>query len=298
MNSRLRDFAQRFNDLVRQYAEPATADDSIRRDVVVFSGGGPRGAVQVGMLRGLLEHGVRPVASIGCSVGALNAAWHAAMPTVDGVDGLESLWLSLRGEDVFPTTRRAVVAGIFQRDHLVSADGVRGLVARLPITEFEQTALPLRIVSTRLDNGELVIHGAGELLLPLLASCAIPGVLPPVEIGGVRHIDGGVANVAPVRLAREFAPTRVFLLDATGPGYVGTHRTALDVLRAGFAHSTRSKMLQARTEPGVVTVSVPDDTFLHGDQPFTRTAELIEAGYVAAKAALDAARSAADRDRR
>lgn len=288
MSGRLRDFKERIQGVVRQYAiSPVNATGiSESRDVVVFSGGGPRGAVQVGMLRALLEHGVRPVASIGCSVGALNAAWHATTPSLDGVDTLEALWLTLRGDDVFPTSRRAVVAGIFQRDHLVSPDGVSALVSRLPISRFDETELPLRIVSTRLDTGDLVTHSSGVLLQPLLASCAIPGLLPPVDIGGVKHIDGGVVSVAPVHLAEEFGAARVFLLDATGPGYSGTHRTALDVLRAGFAHSTRSQLIHARSARNVVTFSVPDTTFTHGDQPFARTEALIEAGYHAAKTAL------------
>ena len=76
------------------------------RDAIVLSGGGSLGAAQVGALRALLESGVRPDLVVGCSVGALNAAFLAMDPTPGRVDELEAVWRKLDRADVFGPARR------------------------------------------------------------------------------------------------------------------------------------------------------------------------------------------------
>src|SRR3954469_2870650 len=98
-------------------------------DAIVLSGGGSLGAVQVGALRALLESGVQPDLFVGCSVGALNAAFLATDPTVDQVGRLERLWRSLDRAIVFPSTRRSVATHLIRREaHLYEADGIRNLI--------------------------------------------------------------------------------------------------------------------------------------------------------------------------
>ena len=62
------------------------------RTAFVLAGGGSFGAVQVGMLRELLAHGVVPDLVVGASVGAINGAYLAADPTPAGVARLEAIW--------------------------------------------------------------------------------------------------------------------------------------------------------------------------------------------------------------
>ena len=72
------------------------------RTAFVFAGGGSFGAVQVGMLHALVEHGVNADFVVGSSVGAINGAYFAGNPTLDGVVQLKKLWLGIRRSDVFP----------------------------------------------------------------------------------------------------------------------------------------------------------------------------------------------------
>src|SRR5712692_4210474 len=70
----------------------------------VFSGGGNFGALQVGALRALLERHITPDLIIGTSAGAINAAYFAARPTLQGVDELAAVWRKVTAADVYPGT--------------------------------------------------------------------------------------------------------------------------------------------------------------------------------------------------
>jgi NTE family protein len=70
-------------------------------------GGGSLGSIQVGMLRALAAHGIAADMAVGCSVGALNAAYYAGTPTAEGVEQLAKIWLSLRADKIYFRLRGA-----------------------------------------------------------------------------------------------------------------------------------------------------------------------------------------------
>src|SRR5271163_1156834 len=98
---------------------------AIHKTAFVFAGGGSLGAVQVGMLRELLRHGLNADFVVGSSVGALNAAYFAAAPNSAGVDNLERIWCGLRRSDVFPVTLRSLLRFVGGRDHLIDSSNLR-----------------------------------------------------------------------------------------------------------------------------------------------------------------------------
>ncbi|MFF4796571.1 patatin-like phospholipase family protein [Streptomyces sp. NPDC001276] len=75
----------------------------------VLSGGGSLGAAQVGMLRAMTAHGIRPDLVVGTSVGSLNAAYFAARPDAQGVEELARVWLQVGEHDVYPLVTSAGV---------------------------------------------------------------------------------------------------------------------------------------------------------------------------------------------
>ena len=96
---------------------PRSAD--LAREAIVFSGGGSLGAAQVGALQALYEAGITPDVVVGCSVGALNAAYLAVDPSAERVRDLEQLWRRMDQADVFPGGRFSVarrLAGRADRD--------------------------------------------------------------------------------------------------------------------------------------------------------------------------------------
>jgi len=189
----------------REAGQPKTA--------LVLAGGGSLGSVQVGMLRALAARGVRPDLIVGSSVGALNAAYYAGMPTAEGVEKLAGIWRSLRRQDVFPITFRGLIGFVRRRDCLVAADGVRALVeTHVPYRNLEEARIPLHVVATDLLSGEAVVLSEGPVASAVLASTAIPAAFAPVRIGDRYLADGAITCNTPVSIAAALGAQRLIVL--------------------------------------------------------------------------------------
>ena len=232
----------------------------------MLSGGGNLGVSQVGMLRALIERGIIPDVVVGTSVGALNGAVIATTPGLDGVDRLTDVWCSLRTGEVFPGGRLARAWNVLSRDdHLFENAGIQAIIERAaPASTFEQTVIPLRVVATDLNAAEEVVFAAGPIASALLASCALPGLYPPVEHDGRTLIDGAVTNAVPITHALAGNAERVYVLDVSGGG-AGDRpiRSPLDVAVRAFNISRNQRFdLEMRNTPDDIDVMVlprPDD---------------------------------------
>ncbi|MCC2101874.1 MAG: patatin-like phospholipase family protein, partial [Hyphomicrobiales bacterium] len=108
----------------------------------VFAGGGSLGAVQVGMLRALLEAGVRPDFVVGASAGAINAAYFAGAPDLDGVARLERIWSGLKRVDIFPMSVSRVLGLLRHPDYIVEPTGLRRMIeTHIEFANFEDARL-------------------------------------------------------------------------------------------------------------------------------------------------------------
>ena len=180
----------------------------------VLSGGANLGAAQAGTLAALGEAGIRPDLIVGTSVGAVNGAWIAGE---GDVEEFLDVWRTLRRADVFPTRPVGGLLGFLGLfDHLVSDGGLRRLLrTHLRFSDLEAAATPLHVAATDLLSGEGVLLSQGNALEAILASSAIPGVLPPVVIDGRALIDGGVVNNTPISHAVDLGADEVWVV-ATG----------------------------------------------------------------------------------
>lgn len=178
----------------------------------VFAGGGSLGAVQVGMLRALLEANCSPDFVVGASAGAINAAYFAGAPDPDGVARLERIWCGLKRVDIFPMSVSRVLGLLRHPDYIVEPTGLRRMIeTHLQFSRFEDAPLPLHIMATD-QQGMSVRLSSGPVVDAILASAAIPGVFPTVPIGGRHLMDGAIAANTPLRLAVELGATRVVVL--------------------------------------------------------------------------------------
>ena len=180
----------------------------------VFSGGGSLGAVQAGMMLALVEAHIEPDLVVGTSVGAINAAWVADHPDAGGAERLAGIWRGVRRNDVFPTQLLTGFLGfVGKRDCLVRADNLRRLIAaNLTFENLEEAKLPLIVVAADVNTGMEVVLSKGNALDALVSSAAIPGVFPPVVIGGQTLVDGGVLNNAPISPAVQAGADKVYVL--------------------------------------------------------------------------------------
>lgn len=186
----------------------------------VLTGGGSLGAVQVGMLQALADHGVEPDLLVGTSAGALNAAWVAGRGLGGtSLEELAAVWTGLRRRDVFPADPGAVVRGLTGRSRaLTSSRGLQRLVTtQAAIRNLDEARIPVHLVAADVLSGRNVTISTGSLVTAVLASAAIPGLLPPVLHGGRYLVDGGVASHTGVTQAVQLGADLVYVLPAGTP---------------------------------------------------------------------------------
>lgn len=179
----------------------------------VLGGGGRLGAVEVGMLQALSGAGIRADLVLGTSIGAVNGAAYSADPTERGLSALESIWLEVERTGVFG-------AGIVERvrhmarsrTSLHSADALRELLdLSLPET-FEDLEVPFECVAACIESAHERWFTEGPLVPAVLASSAVPGLLPAVRVGEEHFMDGGVVDSIPIKHALAAGAERIYVL--------------------------------------------------------------------------------------
>lgn len=180
----------------------------------VLGGGSLLGAHEVGMLRALAENAIEPDLILGTSIGALNGAVFAADPSPEGVHRLARLWGNSNASD-FSTGALFRRLGTLARTrtHLESLEAMRvRLAAALPVKRVEELRIRFQCVAASIEHAAEHWFDSGELVDVVLASCAVPGILPPVKIGDEHFIDGGIVNSIPVARAVALGARTIFVL--------------------------------------------------------------------------------------
>lgn len=159
---------------------------------LVLSGGGARGIAHIGAIKALEEHGVPVTHVAGTSAGAVFGALYA---------------MGYAWEDILDFIKKTQ---IFRMNNY--AKNKPGFVDPekfydqfkifLPEDRFEALQKPLYVTATNLLDGSLKVFHKGELIRPVLASMAVPGIFAPIQIGNGYYIDGGTLNNFPVDLLK------------------------------------------------------------------------------------------------
>ncbi len=166
------------------------------------------------MLRAIAEHHIRPDLVLGCSVGALNGAFFAADPTPAGVLRLERAWTASQTRHVFAESVVGRVATLVRHGtHLHSNNALRVLLeGGFAGVQIEDLPVRFECVAASIERAAAHWFKHGPVVDAVLASCAVPGLLPPVEIGAEHFLDGGLVYSVPVGPAVARGATRVFVL--------------------------------------------------------------------------------------
>lgn len=265
----------------------------------VLGGGGVLGAAEVGMLRALLERDLTPDLVLGTSVGALNGALVAREPSLSVIDRLTELWQSaaesrmVYGDRPLQTVRRAVST----RTHIYSSEPLaERLREELGDLTFEDLPVRFQVCAASIERAAEHWFSSGPLVEAIVASAAVPGLLPPAKVGEEHYLDGGIVNSIPVGRAVALGATRIFVLQVgriDRPLSVPTR--PWDVARVSFEIARRHRFaremaeLPAEVEAHVLPAagtSARDDNPL-GYRDFSQVQQRIDASYDAAVDYLD-----------
>jgi NTE family protein len=260
----------------------------------VLGGGGVLGAAEVGMLRALFEIEVKPDLVLGTSVGALNGAMVARDPTPTVIGRLTDLWQDAStaraiSDRPLRTVRRAVSSGT----HLYSSDFMQQrLVEEFGDATFEELPVRFQVCAASIERAAEHWFTSGPLVQAIMASAAVPGLLPPARVGDEHFLDGGIVNSIPLGRAISLGAVRVFVLQV---GRIDRPLKAperpWEVARVSFEIARRHRFARELAEvPDDVEVHVlpargtsPRDDSLLAHRDFSKVRNRIEASYEASR---------------
>jgi NTE family protein len=266
----------------------------------VLGGGGVLGAVEVGMLRALLERDIVPDLVLGTSIGALNGAMVAQEPSLAVIDKLTALWHAagqpdqqVYGDRPLRTVRRAVSTGT----HLWSAKPLQqALAEELGDVTFEQLPVRFQVCAASIERAAEHWFDSGPVVDAVVASAAVPGLLPPARVGDEHYLDGGIVNSIPLGRAVQLGASRVFVLQVGRIDRpLSVPRRPWEVARVSFEIARRHRFtrelaeLPAGVEAHVLPArgtSTRDDS-IRGTRDLSGVQQRIEATYAASVTYLD-----------
>jgi NTE family protein len=191
---------------------------------LALSGGAARGMAHVGVLRALLEHGIRIDCIAGTSAGSIvGGAFAAGM----SIDEIAEFGRKLRWRHIGRITMSRL--GVQSNARLE-----KFMRARLPITKFEDLPMPFAAVATDLKTGEAVVmKDKGDVPFAIRASCTIPGWYVPVpDREGRQLVDGGLVAVIPSAVTRALGADIVISVDvnSAGASFISSSGSVIGVL--------------------------------------------------------------------
>jgi NTE family protein len=244
-------------------AQPVTTRPTIG---LALGGGAGRGFAHIGVMRTLIAHGIVPDVIVGTSIGAVVGGCYAAKQ----LDSLESWARSLNVRSVLSYLDISLSgAGLIRGDHLA-----KRLEEALTDSRIDDLPIRFAAIATEFNTGHEIWLTRGRLVEALRASYALPGIFPPVRIGGRWLVDGALVNPVPVSAARALGARLVIAVnlnaDLFGRGtIIASHgsddsdeaangQSSPQGLRGMFSgeRSLRRQFLGRRGRPGIPTVMV------------------------------------------
>jgi NTE family protein len=154
---------------------------------LILSGGGARGIAHLGVIKALLESSFCIHAISGVSSGAIAGAFIAS-----GKSPEETLEIA-NEHAIFNIKRPPFRLGLFRKLNMLKV-----LEKFFPSNSFDELNIPLHVSATNINTGVSEFFSSGELIMPLIASSALPVLFSPVKLNDNQYLDGGLLNNLPV----------------------------------------------------------------------------------------------------
>jgi len=246
---------------------------------LALGGGFARGIAHIGVLRALEKSNIPIDAVAGVSSGSIVAAAIASGATADEI---QAVALSMKFRDVARWTVNLM--GLAGSDRMINF-----LARLLKTTRFEEMKIPLAILATDLVRGKgVTFHERGDVVLPIRASCAYPGLFLPVRHQGKLLVDGFVAMEVPARTLLTMGVERVISVAIPNQEGVEDYGNMLSVINRCF------QVMSARTEKDwrkySSVVIAPPVANMAWDS-FANAKKMIELGEQAAMAVMPTIRN-------
>jgi NTE family protein len=234
---------------------------------LALGGGAARGFAHIGVMRTLAAHGIVPDVIVGTSIGAVVGGCYAARQ----LDSFETWARGLRVRSIFSYLDISLSgSGLISGSHLAAK-----LNETLADDRIEDLPIRFAAIATEFNTGHEIWLTRGRVADAMRASYALPGIFPPVRVGGRWLVDGALVNPVPVSAARALGARLVIAVnlnaDLFGRGTIiadhGSNAEDDDAaaelakpygLRAMFSgeHSLRRQLFGSRGRPGIPTVMV------------------------------------------
>lgn len=268
---------------------------------LVMSGGGSKGALQVGALKALMEKGCQPDILVGTSVGAINASYLAINGfNQAGLEGLISAWNDPRVKDLLPANYlRLALHLLLNHPPRISYTRMReffisyGVTPDLKFTSIQD--LTLILVATDLNSTSPVLYGLDPeqaVLEGLLASTAIPPWVAPLHKEDQWLMDGGLVSNLSIESAVKVGATEIIALDLFDIRSLPDESVSVSQLLNRIITTVGQRQVGLELELAAAHGIPVHHLNLVGETPvttwdFTHTSELIERGYQIARQEMD-----------
>jgi NTE family protein len=199
-----------------------------KRVVLALGAGSARGLAHIGVLKALKEAGITIDAIAGVSFGAIVGALYSIYRDVNEVElrvkeymespffkdaqnEIKSLQRS-DGHSFLQRIQATLKKGYFYRKAvnnlsiLTQESFVMNMSMLVDDKSFSDMKIPFKCQAIDLITGDPIVFSEGNLCSALQASSAIPGYFPPIGMHDMLLVDGGVAEMVPVHLAKTFNP--------------------------------------------------------------------------------------------
>ena len=245
---------------------------------LALGGGFARGLAHVGVLKVLEDEGIVPDFIAGTSVGAvIGAAYCSGVSAKE----LEELAAIVRFKDFARYT--------ISRFGLCTNDRMTGFLHRiLKVRTFEELRIPLAVTATDFLTGEPIVFTKGNLIDPVRASCAYPGVFLPVNVGGRMMVDGLLGHGVPAQPLRQMGADRVAAIYFSAHWVQKSPRHVLEVIGQCFsiAQANMSCLWQSHAD-----LLIEPDVSAFGFDDFQKALSLVKVGAEAGRKVLPTLRA-------
>jgi len=237
---------------------------------LALGGGAVLGAAHIGVLKAMEENHLSISAISGTSIGALVAAFYAFG---NSYDDIENMILDIGWSDISSFT--------LSKLGLMTNKKIEKLIHKhIGEVNIEDSEIPLRIVSTNINDGSMYLFEKGDLAQAVMASTCLPGVYEPIRNNGALLVDGGIVENVPISPLKGMKLDKIIAVDLNTNHNYGTPKNMVELLVNSF-HYLLAAVVKSQIKETDVLIQPDMTKFNLYDTKQVR--QLVKVGYDTAK---------------